>query len=101
MIVKITDEQVLKMARLAILASVAVGMGVLHYDRDLRDEDIAVKIEPTGVFVDYYQGRMVKFRAWRRDDGQWEFPDTISNDESWIRMYPTYDSLYRAAGGVT
>lgn len=101
MIIKnLTDEQVVKMAKLAIMASSPMGMGILHYDAGLKSEDIQLEIRSDynpGLFVDYYQGRMVKFRAWKKPKG-WEFPDTISYEyESWIRKYPNYETLAEAA----
>jgi hypothetical protein len=95
-----TDEQVVRMGQLAVMASVPVGMGILHYDASLKPTDIRLEVrggDNPGLFIDYFQGRMVKFRCWKRDGG-FEFPDTISHEyESWIATYPSYDALFTAA----
>lgn len=101
MIIKdLTDEQVISMGKLAVMASSPMGMGFLHYQAGLKPEDIQLEIRGDynpGLYIDYYQGRMVKFRGWKKPEG-WEFPDTISHEyESWIRTYPSYEALANAA----
>lgn len=91
MIIVATKEQVIKMAKLAIMASVPVGMGFLHHRPDLKEEEIQLE-EPS---VDYFCGRMVKFWARDNKDGSWDFADTIRDDyQSWINIYPSYQALF-------
>ena len=94
---KLTDEQVIKMAKLAILASVPVGMGHLHHQPDLTEDDITnIEINNGRITVDYYQGRMVKFYGKKETTG-WEFGACHHEYQSWIRKYPTYEALAEAA----
>lgn len=93
MLIQATDEQVKRMGVLAVMASRPMGMGFLHYKPDLSAADVEAQLEVTtgfkpGLFIDYFQGRMVKFRAWKKADG-WEFPDSISHEyESWDLHVP-------------
>lgn len=100
MFIAATDKEVLMMGKLAILASVPVGIGVLHHDPNLKIDDVQLTLKSDfnpGLFIDYYQGRMVKFRCWKKEGG-FEFPDTISHEyESWKRTYPDYTALFQAA----
>lgn len=94
---KLTDEQVIKMAKLAILASVPAGLGWLHADATLTEERIDdLEIEYNSLYVDYYQGRMVKFQAKKNGD-EWTFGNVHHEYQSWIRKYPTYEALAEAA----
>jgi len=99
--IRATDEQVQKMCALAAQASRPVGMGFLHFDSDtvFKPEDFRVLPEDRGVYLDYVQGRMVKLSLRRVAAGVWEAAAQISPDyESWIRTYPSYADLARAAG---
>lgn len=97
MIIQATDEQVVEMGKLAILASIPMGMGILHYDRDLKSADIEIAVNTSGLYIDYYQGRMVKFNGHKSADG-WSFSDEIRDDyQSWKCRYPSYQSLFDAA----
>lgn len=92
-----TDAQVEQMAKLAVLASVPMGMGFLRHDPDLAIGDISLDMNDRGLYIDYYRGRMVKFGG-RKREGGWEFNDTISLDyQSWGRKYPSYQALFDAA----
>ena len=95
----LTDAQVIQMGKLAIMASVPMGMGFLHYQPGLKAEDIQLEVRADGLFIDYYQGRMVKFYARKKEDG-WHFPDAVSRDyQSWVDTYPSYDALVDAVKG--
>ena len=99
MVIKATDEQVIEMGKLAILASQPMGMGFLHHDPGLAKDDIALVVEHGGLYIDYYMGRMVKFNARKSVDGkEWSFSDSIRSDyQSWIGTYPGYQALFDAA----
>lgn len=103
----LTDDQVREMARRAILASEPVGLGFLHYRPGLKLEEINLKgldrsddtINP-GIFVDYYEGRMVKFASWKQPDGTWKFHDETSHDyQSWKSTYDSYEVLAKEVAG--
>lgn len=97
MLIPATDAQVEEMGKLAVLASAPMGMGFLHHKPDLQKDAIVLDVNERGLFIDYYQGRMVKFRGWKKQNG-WEFPDQISSEyESWIRTYRDYRELFEAA----
>lgn len=99
MIINATDEQILKMAKLAILASRPMGMGFYHYNSQLKEEEIQLKIDGKFFDVDYYQGRMTKFHAMKVGENQWKFNERISADyQSWISKYPSIEKLAAAAG---
>ena len=92
--IQLTNEQVLEMARLAILASNPVGLGFLHYKGDLKKEDIKVEVVGDRIDIDYYDGRMVKFHAFKTNPSYWGFNDTISYDyQSWKSRYDSYLEL--------
>jgi hypothetical protein len=95
MTLNLSNKQVTKMAKLAILASVPVGMGFLHYRPDLKEEDMTnVDATDGHIYIDYYQGRMVKFNGERNLDGTWKFPDNTSYEyQSWKQVYPSYAEL--------
>lgn len=96
---KLTTEQVERMAKLAILASKPVGLGIMHYSPNLKESDILLldSAQDGDIYVDYYQGRMVKFHATRDSEGFWEFSDTISEDyQSWKEKYSGYAELILA-----
>lgn len=94
-IVNLTYEQVIEMAKLAILASRPVGLGFLHYQSDLKKEDIEIKCSHVGVHIDYFQGRMVKFYADKLEStGEWFFPDVTNYEfQSWKSRYDSYREL--------
>jgi hypothetical protein len=96
---RVNDDELKAMMKLAILASVPVGMGFLHHDPTLTADkinDIGDYIHGTSASIDYYRGRMVKFNAWKYEDG-WEFERPISSDyQSWSRRYNSYEELYNA-----
>lgn len=104
MLVKIDDADVIKMGQLAVMASSPMGLGHFHFDPNLKEEEevelpqIPFESNARGLFIDYFQGRMVKFRAWKKENGRWEFPDEISSAyESWVHKYPSYQALIDAA----
>lgn len=97
MLLEATDADVIEMGRLAVLASVPMGMGHFHHQPDLKKSDIAIALRSGGVNIDYYAGRMVKFWALKVEGG-YEVADRISPDyESWISTYPSYVALFEAA----
>jgi hypothetical protein len=97
MIIKATIDEVIEMAKLAILASNPRGLGYSHYDSSLKKQDIKVVDHFGRVEVDYYQGRKVKFYAARKNEGNWQFPDVISIDnQSWKHKYNSYEKLLEA-----
>jgi len=95
MIIKLTDEQVIEMGKLAILASRPMGMGFLHYRSNLNKEDINLEIKFESLSIDYYQGRMVKFNARKMGENSWDFhPEETQFDyQSWKVAYDSYQIL--------
>lgn len=91
---KLTNEQIIKMAKLAIMASVPMGMGFLHHKPDMTEADITdLEVDGNGLYIDYYQGRMVKFCASKYPDGSWSFGNVSFEYQSWICKYPSYEKL--------
>ena len=87
------------MAKMAIMASVPVGMGHFHHDPSLTEDRIQFDDFDTEFHIDYYQGRMVKFYVKKINNG-WQFHDKINTEyQSWARAYPSYESLYNAVKG--
>lgn len=101
MLIQATDDEVIEMGKLAILASDPMGVGYLHHRPGMTKDDIAdLEIRGNALHIDYYQGRMVKFGARKTPDG-WEFMDSISSEyESWIRDYADYRALHDAAASA-
>lgn len=89
---KLTDKQVIKMAKLAILASVPMGMGFLHHKPNMTKNDINIEIKDNGLNIDYYQGRMVKFYANKNED-DWSFGKVHPEYQSWCNKYNSYKTL--------
>ena len=100
--IKCTDEQVKKMAALAINSSIPVGMGILHHKPELvvSLDDLEIREDYAGksLSIDYYQGRMVKFHARKFDDETWSFnPDELNVEyQSWKKDYPSWQHLFEA-----
>lgn len=93
MIINVTDEEVIEMGKLAILASKPMGLGIFHFNPHLKKEDINLKISERGLYIDYYEGRMVKFYARKTTNG-YDFNERISADyQSWICKYDSYETL--------
>lgn len=97
--IEVTDEQLRKIAALAINASAPVGMGFIRYSPgDVDTADLNVKY---GVSLDYVQGRMVKLNISRAPGSKLvEMPYGVPRREyqSWAGKYPTYAELFEAAG---
>lgn len=93
-----TDDQIREMCALACAASIPVGMGFLHYNREDRYSGVKFDIED-GAYLDYVDGRMVKLTIHKRPNDVWEIPrDARADYQSWVRMYPTNRALAEAAG---
>jgi hypothetical protein len=102
---KATDAQILEVFRLAINASMAMGLGMIHYQaKDWDTEKVTTIFEPhlnrPSITLDYVEGRMVKLSVRRMPEGEWLITDKAPNVEyeSWCTKYPTYPALLRAAG---
>lgn len=102
-----TKEQVSEIVANAVNASVARGMGFLHYDgaRIFTAEDFLPDVEesPTNLNYDYVQGRMVKLFIREVEDGIWqtESGEARSDYQSWRYRYPTFKDLVTSIeGGV-
>lgn len=97
--VRATDEQLKKMAALAVNASRPMGMGFLHFqNREYKPEEFDVS---KGLSLDYHQGRMVKLYVNRAVNSDIiKLPDNAPDIEyqSWASKYPTYRALADAAG---
>lgn len=94
-----TDEQLKKMAALAVNASEPMGMGILHFQaRQYKPEEFNVS---RGIDLDYHQGRMVKLYIRRYENTELiDLPETAPriDYQSWASAYPTYAALAKAAG---
>lgn len=99
-----SEEEIEVMAKLAILASIPVGMGIIHHMPFLKFEDLSnVVVTPYPereiLSVDYYQGRMVKFHARKNKNEGWEVNPNELNIEyqSWSKTFPTWNELLDSA----
>jgi len=96
-----TDDQMKKMAANAVNFSKPMGMGFYHYKpgHETKAEDIEIENGyHKGIFLDYVDGRMVKFSAWKRD-GYWEVRSDLSLDyQSWCSKYKTWKELANSVG---
>lgn len=99
--IRISDESVVTMGKLAVLAASPVGMGMLHFNAGLKFDDIKFsehESRPEQLSIDYYQGRMTKFFGRKIAGGEWEFSDDIRSDyQSWCSTFPSYEQLAAAA----
>lgn len=92
---KLTDNQARQMAANAVNASVAVGLGYVHYQKNVyTPEDVQQCVTEKGIYVDYFDGRMVKLRILKEGD-DWVIPLRAPDFDyqSWCREYPTYQDL--------
>lgn len=95
MILAATDAQVKKMAVLAINASKPMGLGYLHYKPGDISPDV-IEMGGEELYIDYYEGRMVKFFGRKKEEGKWEFRDDVNPDyQSWCMKYNGYDALFK------
>ena len=98
--VKLTDNQVKMVMALAVNASCAVGLGLLHFkNKEFTSDEFTIPDHGT-CNLDYVEGRMVKLSMARQDDDTWEvgWPnDPRSDYQSWCSTYPTYEILIEAA----
>lgn len=95
MLLKITKDQAVQIVTNAVNASVPVGMGILQYkDKQYTPDEVAAHFYEGGVYLDYFEGRMVKL-SMSEVEGGWTVPDRKPNVEyqSWARAYPTYEDL--------
>ena len=95
---KATEEQVKKMAALAVNASAPMGLGILHFQKkEYQPEEFPISIR--GIYLDYVDGRMVKLNIFKSDEGTWRVADETSYDyQSWKSKYDSYKELAEAAG---
>lgn len=98
-----TDEQISQMCANAINASMAVGMGFLHYKEGHVFKASEVQVSQPGVFLDYVEGRMVKLTVRRIGMGNtWDLPDSepTYDYQSWVTKYKTYLDLAASVPGI-
>lgn len=97
MLIKCTDRQVCMMAAAAVNASKAVGMGQLHYDASEVVHADDIMIDRSGMcYIDYWNGRMVKFYAQKKGEELWDFAETTKYDyQSWKGEYADYNDLFK------
>lgn len=99
MIITATDEQVRQMMALACNASVPAGVGFIHYNFKHKASG-PVMIEfmtKREAYIDYWNGRMVKFYGQKVAENQWQFSDKVNIEyQSWANKYPSYQALFDA-----
>ena len=95
MLFQATPDQVLQIAVNAVNASKPMGMGFLQFQEvEYKPEDLLPYLNDKGVYVDYFEGRMVKLWIWSVSQDLWEIPDNPTADyQSWVRVYPTSEEL--------
>lgn len=98
---KASEDTIRKAMRLAIEASIPMGMGRLHFDPNQLIDDKDLPISQLGAFVDYFGGRMVKFRCGQEEPGTWRVNEPPNIEyQSWMAHYPTYRDLLETAGPI-
>jgi hypothetical protein len=107
---KATEEQIRKVAALAVNASKPMGMGMFHFKpKTYTPEEIDLNFDQFGhtfgkkegsVNLDYYEGRMVKLYIKGLGNDMWECPSgpAARDYQSWASTYPNYEQLLTAAG---
>jgi len=103
---KATVDQIRELARLAVNASMPVGLGFLQFERkDYSTDDMVFQSQKgDGFHIDYFRGRMVKLHLfYDATSDLWETPEQEPDPEyqSWCHKYPTWKSLLDAAGVKT
>ncbi len=91
---KATDEQIKQLIRNAINMSRPVGMGIFGYKQKFYTlDDLTFEIG-NEVFIDYFDGRMVKLHLTKKND-LWETPNMELDIEyqSWCKYFPTWKDL--------
>lgn len=105
--IELSDKVLVEMAALAVEHSVPVGLGRLHfrpltpeYSREIRERIARDYITQGGIYIDYFDGRMVKFNHANKGFGPdgikriQSFNDTISSDyQSWKQEFANYEEL--------
>jgi hypothetical protein len=99
-----TNEQMKAVMAAAVNASIPIGLGTLHYkNRKYSPSDFSVDEGVKKVCLDYVDGRMVKFLAYRVDWGsdQWESERKAHREyQSWVDTYASYADLVESVLGV-
>jgi hypothetical protein len=98
---KATVEQVLQMAANAANNSIPVGYEVLAFDGTTTykpgDFILHGTTENGCIYIDYAEGRMVKFSA-SVFDNVWDMREPRFDYQSWIGTYPTARDLIESVG---
>lgn len=89
----ISEEQARQIAANAVNASAPMGLGhFAHKEVTYTADDIVPR--EGGIFLDYFEGRMVKLQIWKTDDGYEMLEGEARPDyQSWAHAYPTYEQL--------
>lgn len=99
MTLEVTREEVIEMATLAVIASIPMGMRFLHHNAGLKIEDVREMLvaqfkNSHSMYIEYFSGRMMKFRAQQVTPGVWAFNDSINTEyQSWGVKYSGYEAL--------
>jgi len=100
MFFRATEDQVKKMAALAVNASIPMGLGKFHAtSKEFEPSDF--EIDDSGSLdIDYFQGRMVKLLLAKDKENIWSTCGITprSDYQSWVGKFPTYHKLALAAG---
>jgi hypothetical protein len=96
-----TEEEALKIAACAVNASIPMGLGLLHFKpKSYTPEDMKGCMNSRGgLYIDYFEGRMVKLEIRREPDGSYSLLESVPavDYQSWASKYPTYSALAFAA----
>lgn len=99
MIFTATEQQVKEMALNAIKASEVVGMG-RYQDAYFKGVPLTVDdidLRDSGLYIDYFRGRMVKLRITKKGEDTWEIRDNVDIEyQSWGKTYLTVESLAKS-----
>jgi hypothetical protein len=100
------EDQIYQIFTNAINASKPVGFGRFQY-KDVTYTVDEVKtalqgntsnhMEGTWLWVDYFEGRMVKLTVSRENENEWFIAGDPKIDyQSWVHKYPSYEALIKS-----
>ena len=100
-IIQATDEQISQMAANAVNVSSPAGLGYLHFNAATKFTAADFTPGERELYLDYVEGRMVKFYVRRHGANKWQANYEPRTDyQSWAFTYPTFQALAKSVGAV-
>lgn len=99
---KATEAEVQQIAAKAIEASKPAELHLFPPEMQadypkIQVDPHSLKVQDSGLFLEYVEGRCIKLRVYRLTEDEWRIPEIIfTENHSWLDVYPTSESLILA-----